>query len=210
MVVDALPGGWRESGRQTTTGTTRPSPTALGCSANRLTATPRSWLTNGPWALLTVSPGRPPGDARSPATCQHASAPPRRASGGSFWRPGVCSLGQAVPVGSTLQHPTASPVPSLPYLLGSSGSVGSSSRITVEMSWALALPGPGLGGDGHVASARRAQGASPPGVPERGERWLSESSCLRSVCWQVGGYLRELLCLFPSGKPSCRRHLALS
>lgn len=82
-------------------------------------------------------------EARRPAACQEASSPPRRASGRSFWRRGVCSLGQAVPVGSTLQHPTASPVPTLPYLLGSSGSVEISSRITVETSRALELPGPG-------------------------------------------------------------------
>lgn len=82
-------------------------------------------------------------EARRPAACQEASSPPRRASGRSFWRRGVCSPGQAVPVGSTLQHPTASPVPTLPYLLGSSGSVEISSRITVETSRALELPGPG-------------------------------------------------------------------
>lgn len=82
-------------------------------------------------------------EARRPAACQEASSPPRRASGRSFWRRGVCLTGQAVPVGSTLQHPTASPVRTLPYLLGSSGSVEISSRITVETSRALELPGPG-------------------------------------------------------------------
>lgn len=103
LAITTFPGGWRESRRQTTTGRCArgsrnnpgPHPRHSVCSTNRLTATPRSWLTNGPWALLTkcqrttASPGRPPGvegvmlAGQPPASMRHhRQGGPRAAASG--------------------------------------------------------------------------------------------------------------------------------